>query len=288
MKRLSAMLLLLLLCTGCTMPADSAADGTTPGTAPAAPLPDTTASAAETDAPTAPAAPETAPETTAAVTASAWKDAYRALLRQKQTAGAEFALIALDADDVPELVILADTVMELYCFDGETATLLLEEGYKDAAAAGQNVCFQPKKGLFATAFSTMGGGSGFVIYDYAEMDAVHADRYYFNNAENKGGELSYNDIWDRAETFGVIDGGYQNVTLSDAWTHIGEGYGGMQKLTRENIDTAGEGWSPDQVFSSVPATEPDATGDTQTTEDSTEETTETITEATTETTAPIT
>ncbi|MEE5993938.1 MAG: hypothetical protein V3G42_11960 [Oscillospiraceae bacterium] len=156
-----------------------------------------------------------------------------------------FVLIYLDEDKIPELVILDETAMELYCFDGKDAQLLLEDNYKSDAFDNQNVCYQPYTGYIASAFTTMSGGDGFTIYHFDQLDAVHVQRYYFNNNENVDGEMAYNEIWDRAEEFEVIDNGYHDVTLGDSWTHITSEMDGAFRLTLENANTLTADFAPD-------------------------------------------
>ena len=137
--------------------------------------------------------------------------------------------------------------MQLYCFKDGKAELLLEDNYKGEAISEQNVCYQPEKSLFSTAFSTMGGGSGFSIYYYPALDPMQAVCYHFDNAENSEGELPYNDIWDRAGEFEVTDGGYHAVTLGDSWVHIGEDFDGLEELTEESAAHAGENWQAEEA-----------------------------------------
>ncbi len=170
-----------------------------------------------------------------------------------------FVLIYLDDDDTPELVILDDTDMELYCFDGKNAQLLLEDSYKSDALDGQNVCYQPYTGYIASAFTTMSGGDGFTIYHFDQLDAVHVQRYYFNNIENVDGEMAYNEIWDRADEFEVIDNGYHDVTLGDSWTHITSEMKGAFRLNSENVSALTADLAPDIDVS----TEEDPTEETK-------------------------
>ncbi len=170
-----------------------------------------------------------------------------------------FVLIYLDDDNIPELVILDDTDMELYCFDGKNAQLLLEDSYKSDALDGQNVCYQPYTGYIASAFTTMSGGDGFTIYHFDQLDAVHVQRYYFNNIENEEGEMAYNEIWDRADEFEVIDNGYHDVTLGDSWTHITSEMEGAFRLNSENVNTLTADLAPDIEY----PTEEDPTEETK-------------------------
>ncbi|HAJ96203.1 MAG TPA: hypothetical protein DCO72_00470 [Ruminococcus sp.] len=156
-----------------------------------------------------------------------------------------FVLIYLDDDKIPEMVILDGTDMELYCFDGKNAQLLLEDSYKSDAFDQQNVCYQPYTGYIASAFTTMSGGDGFTIYHFDQLDAVHVQRYYFNNNENVEGEMAYNEIWNRAEEFEVIDNGYHDVTLGDSWTHVTSEMDGAYRLTLENANTLTADLAPD-------------------------------------------
>lgn len=254
---LTAAVLCLSLCTAC---------GNIPEPDPEELAPAAQTNAPETEAPTEPETEEptlppppmptdpdaeTGEETEPAPEAptepvAAWQAAYRSLLTAKDKTSshqdAYFALIRLDADNIPELVVLDDVTMELYCFDGSMATLLLEDGYKGTAASGQNVCYQPEKSLFSSAFSTMGGGSGFTIFRYEQLDTLHVERFYFDNNENVNGEMPYNSIWDRAEEFEVSDNGYHDVTLGKSWVHIGEGFDGLETLTEYTAAHAGEHW----------------------------------------------
>lgn len=177
-----------------------------------------------------------------------WKRAYQRLLRQRwhssEHEDSYYALIQLDDDDVPELVVLDGVEMALYAFDGSKAVLLLEDAYKSSAVMEQNVCYQPGTGMFSTAFSTMGAGSGFTIFLYSQMDTEHAERLYFDNSEDEGGELPYNAIWDRAEEFEITNNGYHDVTLGDSWVHIGTELNGVRELTESSADDCGNGWKP--------------------------------------------
>lgn len=199
---------------------------------------DTTTDNEETPAEDAPEAEERLP----------WESAYERVLKQRyrksELEDAYFALIGLNEDDIPELVILDGTEMALYCCNGGKAELLLEDGYKSSAVMEQNVCYQPGKSLFSTAFSTMGGGSGFTIFSYQKLDTVHVDRYYFDNNENVNGEMPYNAVWDMAEEFEVTDNGYHDVTLGSSWTHIGTDFDGTYALTEANAERVGKLWKP--------------------------------------------
>lgn len=262
MKRIAACALCLaFLCTACaeqaeqtdslvelaTAPAfaenlnETAAPETTealtePETLPTPPMPSQPAETdetAETEPPTEPPAD--------------WQIAYRTLLADVYAASSHeasyFALIALNGDETPELVVLDDTEMQLYCYNGTETVLLLEDGYKDTACSEQNVCFQPLSGRIASAFSTMGAGSGFYIFAYADMNTVDVTRYKFDNNADEGGELPYDPVWDRAAEFGVVNNGYHDVTLDDTWTHIGADFPQCWELTKETAAAAGEGWS---------------------------------------------
>lgn len=177
----------------------------------------------------------------------AWADAYEKLLRKKnresEHVDAYFALIRLDPDKVPELCILDDVYMELYTFqDGETE-LLMEDAYKSSAVAEQNVCYQPILGKFASYFSTMGGGTGYNIYVYEQLDTLHVTRYCFNNNEDEGGEMPYNAIWDSAEEFGISNNGWNDVTLGGDWISIDEDFEALYELADTDADTLREYWS---------------------------------------------
>lgn len=180
--------------------------------------------------------------------AAPWKRAYQRVLRQRwhssEHEDSYYALIELDEDDVPELVILDGVEMALYAFNGSKAVLLLEDAYKSNAVADQNVCFQPGTGMFSTAFSTMGGGSGFTLFLYSQMDTEHVERLYFDNSEDEGGELPYNALWDRAEEFEITNNGYHNVTLGDSWVHIGTELSSIRKLTETSAAECGDDWTP--------------------------------------------
>ena len=256
----AAAALCMLLCTAC---------GNIPEPDPAelAPIPTAapvTATETETEAPTE--APTPAPTVTASTDdtdttddttepeeteptepEAPWVGAYRTLLTSKCKASEDtesyFALIRLDDDNVPELVVLEDCRMQLYCCKDDKTELLLEDTYKGMAIDDQNVCYQPEKSLFSTAFSTMGGGSGFSIYSYPELDPMAAICYHFNNAEDSEGELPYNTIWDRAAEFEVTNGGYHAVTLGDSWVHIGEGFDALEPLSEARAAHVGEAWT---------------------------------------------
>ena len=167
-----------------------------------------------------------------------------------------FVLIYLNEDTIPELVILDGTEMELYCFDGKTTQLLLEDSYKSDALDGQNVCYQPYSGYIASAFTTMGGGDGFTIYHFDELDSVHVQRYYFNNNENTEGEMAYNEIWDSAEEFEVIDNGYHDVTLGESWTHITAEMDGAYHLNFKDINKLDADSVPDIELNSESEQDP--------------------------------
>ncbi len=260
---LTAMLLCLALCTACgnvpepdseeLAPIPTAAPETeavteaaTEAAAEAPTLPPAAAETGETDG-TSAEETETEPETELKTEPAApWTGAYQALLSAKCKASEDeasyFALIRLDADEIPELVVLEGSRMELYCCKDDKTELLLEDNYKGDAVSEQNVCYQPEKSLFSTAFSTMGGGSGFSIYYYPALDPMQAVCYHFNNAEDSEGELPYNNIWDRAGEFEVTNGGYHAVTLGESWVHIGEDFDGLEELTEESAAHAGESW----------------------------------------------
>ena len=176
----------------------------------------------------------------------AWADAYARIIRMRdhksEHVAAYYALIRLDPDKVPELVILDDMYMELYTFADGEAELLLEDAYKSNAADEQNVCYQPIVGKFASAFSTMGGGDGYTIFVYDKLDTLHVTRYTFNNIEDEGGEMPYNPIWDSADEFGVQNNGYHDVTLSDDWIHIGAEFEDIHDLGDPGPETLMSQW----------------------------------------------
>ncbi len=177
-----------------------------------------------------------------------WQTAYQTVLqrvcRKSEHEASYFALIQLNSDTIPELVILDGIEMSLYCCREKKAVLLLEDAYKDNAVDGQNVCYQPKTGMFSTAFSTMGAGSGFTIFIYDTLEPEGAERLYFDNMEDEGGDLPYNDIWDKADEFEITNNGYHDVTLGESWVHIGTDFGQIWELTEENIETIGADWDP--------------------------------------------
>jgi hypothetical protein len=163
-----------------------------------------------------------------------WAETYAALIRQKNADSehldAAYAMIRLDADEIPELVLLDDLTAELYYYDNKNAVLLLEDSYKSAAVSGQNFCFQPETGRVASYFSTMGGGSGFNLFFYDSLDPRQSVRYCFNNYETEDGDMPYNPIWDRAEEFDVLLDEDLCVSLGRSWTHIGTGFEDIHKL----------------------------------------------------------
>lgn len=177
----------------------------------------------------------------------AWADAYARIIRMRdhksEHIDSYYALIRLDPDKVPELVILDDVYMQLYTYENGEAQLLLEDAYKSSAALDQNVCYQPIVGKFASYFSTMGGGTGYTIFVYDQLDTLHVDRYCFNNNEDEGGEMPYNSLWDRAEEFGVQNNGWNDVTLTGDWIHIGEDFEDAHDLSRTpDADALREEW----------------------------------------------
>ena len=157
---------------------------------------------------------------------------------------AYYALIRLDADETPELVLLDDVQMAVYYYQKDTKSteLLLEDGYKGAAAEDANVCYQPMKGKIASAFSTMGGGSGYYFFFYDKLAPENAERYCFDNNEDKDGEMPYNDIWDRAEEFDITNNGYHDVTLGDSWTPINKDFEDIRKLKAADAETLTIDW----------------------------------------------
>ena len=242
MKRLLVLLPLILL-TACSSvhvpPADYDEPETTvteTGTEPASSEPAATqSSTAHTTETTDEENDENETEsTTEEIEIPEWAEQYAVLLRRKNAASeqidAYYALIRLDPDAVPELVVLDDLTAELYSFTENGAELLLEDAYKGAAASGQNFCYQPETGRIASAFSTMGGGSGFNFFFYEKLDPMHVTRYCFNNNEAEGGEMPYNSLWDRAEEFDIRNNGWNDVTLGDSWTPIGTGFADLHKL----------------------------------------------------------
>lgn len=176
----------------------------------------------------------------------AWAAAYEKLLAQKDRKSehqdAYYALIRLNPDKVPELVILDNMYMELYCFTDGKAELLMEDAYKSNAVEDQNVCFQPIVGKLASYFSTMGGGTGFRIYIYEELDTLHVQRLCFDNNEDEGGEMPYNPIWDSAEEYEVQNNGWQDVTLGESWVHIGKEYPALYELCSVEAETLLDEW----------------------------------------------
>ena len=109
----------------------------------------------------------------------------------------------------------------MYYYADNAALLLLEDSYKSAAATRQNLCYQPLTGKLASAFSTMGGGSGYNFFFYEKLDPLQSERFCFNNNEDEGGEMPYNSLWDRAEEFDIHNNGWTDVSLGSSWTHIG-------------------------------------------------------------------
>lgn len=252
MKRFAPLLLPLFLLTACASvyvppadyeetadsPAETAAVSETVTETEAASAPASTAraqtasSAAETDDETDDET-ETVTETEPLVIPD-WAEGFAAVLRLKNADSehidACYALIRLDADEIPELAVFDDVTAELYYFADGGASLLLEDGYKSPAASGQNLCYQPETGRVASAFSTMGGGCGFNFFFYETLDPRQVMRYCFNTAEAEGGEMPYNPLWDRAEEFDVLFGGEREVSLGESWTHIGTDYEDIHKL----------------------------------------------------------
>lgn len=248
MKRFAVLTLLLLTLTACAPvnvpPADydePAADTTgsetmtetvTTAETTAAPTRPATTKAAKTSAPDGEEETET---TTEPLVIPDWAEAYAALIRQKNADSehldAAYAMIRLDADEIPELVLLDDQTAELYYFDSRNAVLLLEDSYKSAAVSGQNFCFQPETGKVASYFSTMGGGSGFNMFFYDALDPRQAVRCCFNNFESEDGDMPYNPVWDKAEEFDVLLDENLSVSLGKSWTHIGTGFEDIHKLT---------------------------------------------------------
>ena len=101
-----------------------------------------------------------------------------------------FALIRLDDNTTPELVIMDGVYMWVYTYQNDEASLLVEDAYKGNAVSGQNVCFREGQSMLASAFSTMGAGSGFTIYQYdGALDGVHMNLIGFDNNEDEGGEM---------------------------------------------------------------------------------------------------
>ena len=170
----------------------------------------------------------------------AWQKPYRDVLTEKLADSTQedsyFALIRLDDNVTPELVVMDSLRMWVYTYLDQEAVLLVEDGYKSSAVSDQNVCFREGQSMLASAFSTMGAGSGFTIYQYdGALDGVHMNLIGFDNNEDEGGEMPYNTIWDKAAEYGVHNGGYHDVTLDDTWTHVGTEYAYIWPLTEEQI-----------------------------------------------------
>ena len=175
-----------------------------------------------------------------------WSKAYAKLLEQKNRKSEHYdsyyALIRLDPDLIPELVVLDDMQMELYHIADSQAELLMEDAYKSSAVADQNVCYQPVVGKFASYFSTMGGGTGYNIYIYEKLDALHVQRIIFDNNEDEGGEMPYNPIWDKAKEYDIQNNGWNDVTLGDTWVHIGKHFKDSYPLSAADDATLRAQW----------------------------------------------
>ena len=248
MKRFALLMLLLVTLTACTPVHVPPADYDEPSS-------DTTGSetvtgseaASETETAAAPTRPTVSQTTEASgseeeetedltepLVIPDWAEAYAALIRRKNADSehidAAYAMIRLDADAVPELVVFDDQVMELYYYADNEPILLLEDSYKSAAVSGQNLCYQPETGKVASYFSTMGGGSGFDFFFYEVLDPRQAARWCFNNYEAEDGDMPYNPVWDRAEEFDILIDDKHCVTLGKSWTHIGIGFEDIHKL----------------------------------------------------------
>ena len=247
MKRITLLIALLLVLTGCT-----------PVNVPPADYGETTISVTETETASETDA-ETETETVRAAASTAateqetntgddeetetsteplvipdWAEGYATLIRQKNAASehidAAYALIRLDADEIPELVILDDQTAELYYADEGTPVLLFEDFYKNSAVSKQNFSYQPAEGRIASYFSTMGGGSGFNLLSYDTLDPKNSERCCFNSVEAEGGEMPYNPIWDHTEAYDISIDEDRQVSLGDTWTHIGTGFADIRKL----------------------------------------------------------
>lgn len=273
-----ALLLSLGLCTACSVPEPETGEGLEP--MPTAVLSDTRTEEETTETTTISAATvpvnhtestdisdenqqvdasettDNTEETSEEVKHYPWQDAYASVLSARVKAAgyqnAYFALVSLDNDNIPELVVLVDTYTELYCFDGTKAFLLLEDTYKNNTFEGNSVCYQPGTGLFSIRFSTMGGGSGFVIFEYMQMDRVHVNHYRFNVEDlGKDDEPPYGDVWENAERLNVL---YEDGTLSlgSNWTKINTDFNGLTELTAQNAAHVGEEW---QAEISIDATD---------------------------------
>lgn len=250
MKRLALLMLLLLTLTACTPVNVPPADYDTPSETSApesetasetvtetesATEPPTTARPAETQpAGSTDSGKEETETTTEPLEIPAWAEDYAALIR-RQNADSEhndaaYALIRLDADEIPELVLFDDLTMQVYYYADNAPALLLEDSYKSTAISGQNLCYQPETGNLASYFSTMGGGSGFNLFFYEKLDPRNVTRCCFNSIEAEGGEMPYNSLWDRAEEYDISCGEDFQVTLGKSWIHIGEGFADIHKL----------------------------------------------------------
>lgn len=194
--------------------------------------------------------PEDTEETTEEIKHYPWQDAYASVLSAKVKAGGYeegcFTLLSLDDDNIPELILMMDVYMELYRFDGTKAELLLEEAFRGMAIENENVCYRPGTGMLAIRFDTMGGGKGFVVGMYEQLDRTAVDWYRFNYDDlGSDGEIPHNKAWDNAETLDVVLTEENQILLGDSWSCIDEEFAGMTELTEKSAAQVGEAWQPE-------------------------------------------
>ena len=126
--------------------------------------------------------------------------------------------------------------MSVYVYTERGVELLVEDGYKSNAIDG-NVAFREGESQLASAFMTMGAGSGFTIFRYdGALDGNHMSTIVFDNNADVDGELPYDPIWDEAEDYEVTDNGYHDVTLGESWTVVDDQFRHSWTITEEHIE----------------------------------------------------
>lgn len=280
----AVMALCLCLCTACTVPEPetweslepipttepSAAETTEELTETVTPTtvlvsePDntnTTDETGETDESNIAENTEETEETTEETKHYPWQDAYASVLSAKAKAGGYeegyFTLLSINNDNIPELVLLLDEYMELYHFDGTRSQLLLEESVKGKAVDDENICYRPGTGMLSIRFDTMGGGRGFVIGVYEELERTGVNWYRFNYDDlDPDSEMPHNKAWDNAETLDVQLTEQNEILLGNSWVCIDEEFDTLTKLTEKNAAQVGDDWQSEIGISE------DATEDT--------------------------
>lgn len=161
---------------------------------------------------------------------TAWQTAYQQVLREKAgSPEGQFALIPLDGDEIPELLINLDNVAYLYKCSG-TEAVCIEEWNHLMPAAGKMVSFQPGRETIAHYTYSMANGRGCTVYLLQDLEMAD-DRYWIFDM----GYMSLEYMELDADKFDVeiVEGNF--FELGDSWVNGETDPDLLKGITEENL-----------------------------------------------------